>query len=118
MKSRTVRVYAPGSISNIGPGFDVLGLAIHRPGDYAVARRIPGGSLRFTLRTTQEGIPPDPRKNVASYVASLMLKELKPPFGVELLLEKKMPLGSGLGSSGASCVAAAVAVNALLAKPL
>ena len=118
MKPRAVRVYAPASISNLGPGFDVLGIAIDHPGDFAVARRTREHGLHFSVKTTQEGIPASTKENVAAHVASLLLNEYKPLFGIELVLEKKMPIGSGLGSSGASSVAAAVAVNALLQKPL
>jgi len=118
MRSRTVRVYAPASISNLGPGFDVLGIAIEKPGDIAVASRTPEQGLTFSLRTMQEGIPSEPDKNVAAHVATLMLEEFRPPFGIDLRLDKMMPLGSGLGSSGASSVAAAVAVNELLPTPL
>ncbi|MBI1803241.1 MAG: homoserine kinase [Ignavibacteriae bacterium] len=118
MKQKSVRVYAPASISNLGPGFDVLGLAIDRPGDYATARRTDEPGLHFSIRTEHDGIPSSAKENVAGHVASLMLEEFKPPFGVDLLLEKKMPLGSGLGSSGASSVAAAAALNVLLPKSL
>ncbi len=118
MNPRSVRVYAPASISNIGPCFDVLGLAINRPGDFATARRIPEKGVRFTLRSSYAGIPDSARENVAGHVASLMIKVLKPRFGLDLTLEKRMPPGSGLGSSGASSVAAAMAVNCLLPEPL
>ena len=65
-----------------------------------------------------EDVPADAHSNVAAHVAQLMLEEFHPPFGVKMLLEKRMPIGSGLGSSAASSVAAAVAVNALLPQPL
>jgi homoserine kinase len=118
MTPRSVKVYAPASISNLGPGFDVLGIAIDKPGDYVVAKRKSEKGLTFSLRTDQEGIPSDAGQNVASFVASLILDEMKPGFGVSMVLHKQMPLGSGLGSSAASSAAAAVAVNALLPKPL
>ena len=108
MRPRIVKVYAPASISNLGPGFDVLGIAIDKPGDMVIATRVRETGVHFSLRTNQEGIPADPSKNVAAHVASLMLEEFHPAFGIKLLLEKKMPIGSGLGSSGASSVAAAV----------
>ena len=113
-----VRVFAPASISNLGPGFDVLGIAIRKPGDFVVAERCKKPGLFFTLDSPVDDIPTSGRENVAGHVASLMLRELKPGFGIRMTLQKKMPLGSGLGSSGASSVASAVAVNALLTKPL
>ncbi|MEO8168667.1 MAG: homoserine kinase, partial [bacterium] len=65
-----------------------------------------------------EEVPADATKNVASHVARLLMEEIKPKFGVKIILHKHMPVGSGLGSSAASSVGAAVAVNALMPKPL
>ncbi|MBI1806899.1 MAG: homoserine kinase [Ignavibacteria bacterium] len=118
MKPKRVKVYAPASISNLGPGFDVLGIAIDQPGDIVIAHRIREQGLTFTVVDTSRTVPADARSNVAAHVASLMMKECDPPFGIQLELHKQMPVGSGLGSSAASSVAAAVAVNALLPKPL
>ncbi|MBM4170092.1 MAG: homoserine kinase [Ignavibacteria bacterium] len=118
MRKRIVRAFAPATIANLGPGFDVLGLAIDRPGDFVTAARQLDPSLTFSVRGKERTVPSDARKNVASFVAQLMLDEFKPPFGIQLVLDKRMPIGSGLGSSAASSVAAAAAVNALLPKPL
>jgi homoserine kinase len=118
MRPQSARAFAPATVSNIGPGFDVLGLAINAPGDVAVARTQRARGLTFALRTTQRGVPSDAKRNVAAHVVSLLLDERKPPFGVRLTLYKNMPVGSGLGSSAASAVAALVAVNALLPTPL
>jgi homoserine kinase len=118
MKPRSVKTYAPATISNLGPGFDTLGVAINSPGDTVVARRRSDPGLGFSVATNDTAVPHDVKKNVASYVATLLLSERRPSFGIEMVLHKSMPIGSGLGSSAASSVAAAVAVNALLAKPL
>jgi homoserine kinase len=118
MKPRSVKTYAPATISNLGPGFDTLGVAINSPGDTVVARRRLETGLGFSVITRSAGVPLDAKKNVASFVASLLLSEQHPSFGVEMVLHKLMPVGSGLGSSAASSVASALAVNALLAKPL
>lgn len=118
MKPRRVRVFAPASISNLGPGFDVLGIALHRPGDFVTAERCKEPGLFFSLESVDRQIPTSATDNVAGHVASLMLREMKPGFGIRMTLQKKMPVGSGLGSSGASSVASVVAINALLPKPL
>ena len=117
MKDKQVRVFAPATIANVAAGFDVLGVALEQPGDIVVASRRPEKGLTFLLESTSVGVPSD-STNVAAHVARLMLEELDPPFGVSLILKKNMPLGSGLGSSGASCAAAALAINSLLLKPL
>ena len=118
MKQRAVRSYAPATISNLGPGFDVLGLAIDAPGDAVVARRQRERGLTFSVLTTNKDVPPDAKHNVAAHVATLLLEEVRMPYGVDLVLHKRMPIGSGLGSSAASSVAALVAVNGLLPRPL
>ncbi len=118
MRTRRVHVFAPATISNLGSGFDVLGIAINQPGDFVTAERTREPNLSFSVRTAQEHIPTDAQNNVAAHVTSLMLQEFKPPFGIKMVLHKKMPMGSGLGSSAASSVAAVAAVNALLPKPL
>lgn len=118
MTGRSCTAFAPATISNLGPGFDILGVAIDAPGDtvFAQRRREPG--VGFSLKTNQQRVPENASKNVAAYVARLMLQEMKPSFGINLQLRKSMPIGSGLGSSAASGVAAAMAVNALFTRPL
>lgn len=118
MRTRAI-AFAPASISNLGSGFDVIGLALERPGDYVVAERTEKRGVHLVGVDGDNGaLPRDARKNVATYVASLMLKDLKPKTGIAVTVHKQMPIGSGLGSSAASAVAAAVAVNALLGNPL
>jgi homoserine kinase len=118
MRPRAIRVFAPATISNLGAGFDVVGIAVHKPGDEILAKRQTARGLDFSVETSQPDVPRDAESNVAARVASLMLEEFRPPFGIRMILRKLMPIGSGLGSSAASCVAAAAAVNALLPKPL
>jgi len=118
MKFKKVKAFAPASIANLGVGFDVLGVALQQLGDIVIAKSTSHREFNFTLKTQIEAVPTSTKDNIAAYVAENMMRELKIPFGIDLELHKLMPIGSGLGSSGASAVAAAMAVNALLSKPL
>src|SRR3989304_3475573 len=118
MNPRRVKVVAPATVANLGSGFDVLGIALETPGDYVLAHRQTQPGLSFSVRSNNSDLPSNVNENVAAHVAQLMLNEFKPAFGIRMTLQKKMPIGSGLGSSAASSVASVVAVNALLVKPL
>jgi homoserine kinase len=116
---RSVRVFAPATVANLGAGFDVLGLALMEPGDTVVARRTGGGGVRITAVHGDGGrLPADAARNTAGIAATLTLQRAGIDAGIELELHKGLPLGSGLGSSGASAAAAAYAVNLLLGSPL
>ena len=111
--------YAPATVANLGPGFDILGLSLSSPGDTVTVRlaQTPGVTL-----TSIEGdggeLPLEPTQNTAGVAAAHVLQAVAPDEGVTLQLKKGLPLGCGLGSSGTSAVAAAIAVNALFGSPL
>jgi homoserine kinase len=108
-----VTVFAPASTGNIGPGFDVLGMALAGLGDTVHARRIPGRKVVIReIRGDGGTLPTDARKNTAGIAAAKVLKLLTVDAGVELILEKNIP-GNGLGSSAASAIAGGFGVNAL-----
>lgn len=125
-----VRVFAPASVSNLGPGFDVLGLALPRPGDLVEAEWCERPGIHIGEVTGDGGLlTADPTQNVAGVAAASALAALAPGGsqssagalaapGIRLRVHKQMPLASGLGSSGASSVAGAVAVNELCGRPL
>ncbi|MCS6989675.1 MAG: homoserine kinase, partial [Chloroherpetonaceae bacterium] len=114
-----VTAFAPATVANVGAGFDVLGFALCEPGDELTARFSDGEGVAISRIEGDGGrLPLDARKNTAGVSAQALLKRLGERRGIELELRKKMPLGSGLGSSAASAVAAVVAVNELLGRPL
>ena len=121
--SEFITAFAPASIGNVGVGFDVLGLALEGVGDRVLARKTetPGVTVAEVRGLDGEFHPylsADPDENTASIAAQALLDARGAPFGVELKVHKGVPLQSGMGSSAASAVAAAVAVNALLETPL
>jgi homoserine kinase len=110
----SVKVFSPASIGNIGPGFDVLGLAIDGLGDTVEAREISGNEVVIeNIFNADHYISNDPNKNTAGIAAKETLRALGIKNGVGLILTKGMPSGSGLGSSAASAAAGAYAVNKL-----
>ena len=117
---KEVRVFAPATVANVACGYDVLGFAIDSPGDEVVARYVHEPGLRIAKITGDEGkLPLEAEKNTAGVAAMDLLKHLGMlDLGIELEIRKKMPFGSGLGSSAASAVAGAYAVNKLIGEPL
>ena len=118
-----VTAFAPASIGNVGVGFDMLGLALAGVGDRVSARRCqaPGISIDKVYGIDGEPHPylsHDPDHNTASIAAKALWNDYGDDAGVELNIYKGVPLQSGMGSSAASAVAAAFAVNALLGTPL
>jgi homoserine kinase len=114
---RSVKVYAPATISNVGPGFDLLGFAIEEPGDSLIIRENTLGKHRIFNRSLYT-IPEDPGKNVATVAAGALLKSLDSGQGFDFIFESKIAPGSGIGSSAASCTAAVTGINRLLSDPL
>lgn len=115
-----VRVFAPATVANVACGYDVLGFAIDAPGDEIVVRHCDKPGLHITAITGDEGkLPKNPEKNTAGVAALDLLRHLgMTDRGIEMEIHKKMPFGSGLGSSAASAVAGAYAVNYLIGEPL
>jgi len=112
-----IKVFAPATIGNIGPGFDVLGLAVSGWGDVVKARKTESGVLISEIESEHD-LPADPDKNTAGIAAREVLRLLREDGGVELKIKKGLPSGSGLGSSAASAAAAAFAVNYLYGEKL
>lgn len=120
---RRIRVFAPASVANLGPGFDVLGLTLSSLGDELEAELQDSNGIEIVEITGDGGVlPRDPDRNVVGRAAADVVRRAVeaglPPCGIRLHLHKRMPLASGLGSSGASSAAGAVAANELFGRPL
>ncbi|UQY89609.1 homoserine kinase [Stenotrophomonas rhizophila] len=113
------RAFSPASVGNVAVGFDVLGHVIAGVGDTVTVRRtdVPGVRI-LAIRGTTVDLPLVAADNTAGAALLAMIDVLALPFGFELEIDKGIALGSGMGGSAASCVAALVAANALLNTPL
>jgi homoserine kinase len=106
-------------VANLGPGFDVIGLAIDGIGDTVTVSRSTTPGVHLTAIHGDGGLLPlDPTLNTAAIAASETIKAAGAALGITLKLHKGLALCSGLGSSAASAVAAAYATNLLLGSPL
>lgn len=116
--NNSVRVFAPATIANVCCAFDILGFALENPGDEisATIGKAPGITIR-AITGDNGKLSRDPLKNSASIAAHSVLRAANSTLGIELSITKKMPLGSGLGSSAASAAAGAFAANLLLGEP-
>ncbi|MEN8191611.1 MAG: homoserine kinase [Bacteroidota bacterium] len=115
MSSNSIKVFAPASVSNVGPGFDILGFALNEPGDEIILKKSNSKKIEITSITGDEGkLPYDIEKNTATGAIKSFMDSLEINEGISIEINKKMGLGSGLGSSAASAVAAVVALNELL----
>ncbi|PPJ42416.1 MULTISPECIES: homoserine kinase [unclassified Pseudoxanthomonas] len=111
--------FSPASVGNVGVGFDILGHVIEGAGDTVTVRRIDSPEVRIaSIRGATVDLPLDAPDNTAGAALISLRDALGVPFGFEVEIEKGIPLGSGMGGSAASCVAALVAANAVLDAPL
>ncbi len=113
-----ISAFAPATVSNVAAGFDVLGFALDEPGDVVGAelRDEPGVTI-VDIRGDGGRLTRDAAKNTAGAAVQALLALLGTSRGIALTIHKGLPLASGVGSSGASAVAAVVAVNELLGRP-
>ncbi len=109
-----VRAFAPASVGNVACGFDVLGLCLGRPGDEVILRKVDEPGIRIVSIEGDGGfIPWDAHRNSASVSVMTLLGDRLREVGCELEIKKGIPLGSGMGGSAASAVAAVVAADHL-----
>jgi len=111
-----IKIFAPASVANVAVGFDILGFALEKPGDEIIIRE---GSKPGLIISEIQGaggkLPYDIMKNTAGYAAYRLLEHIgETDRPLEMEIHKKMPFGSGLGSSAASAAGGVYAVNEFL----
>jgi len=111
--------FAPATVGNVGIGFDILGHTVETIGDRVrVVRSATPGVRIVSITGVEVALPLEAERNTAGRALQGLIEAQRLDFGVDVTIEKGIPLGSGLGGSAASAVAAVVAGNALLPAPL
>ena len=115
---KSIKAIAPATVANVSCGFDIFGFAVESPADEVILTRRSEPGVVIKEITGDEGrLPLESNRNTSGVAVEAFLKELESDAGIEIVLHKKLPLGSGMGSSAASSVAALVAVNHLFDNP-
>lgn len=128
-RPRWAEAWAPASVGNLSVGFDLLGHSVGVAGDRVRVERVdlegrpgagsPGARVVIeAIAGLDLELPTRVEQNTSGAALLALLHHTEPGFGFRIRLRKGIPLGSGMGGSAASAVAAVVAANALLERPL
>ncbi|ABR55203.1 homoserine kinase [Methanococcus vannielii SB] len=111
---KKVKVCAPGTSANLGPGYDIFGIALSKPYDIVTIEKVDEFGIKITLEGEKaEEIPTNVEENTAGVVAKKMIEDFKIESGIHIHIVKGIKPGSGLGSSSASCAGVAFGLNEL-----
>ncbi|WP_394200134.1 homoserine kinase [Shewanella waksmanii] len=118
----SVTVYAPASMGNVGVGFDLLGAALAPIDGQLLGDKVTVSAAEQGIELTASGrwadkLPQAAQDNIVYQCAEFFLSALSSQQGLTLHLEKNLPVGSGLGSSASSVVAALYALNEFFDRP-
>lgn len=98
-----MRARVPGSTSNLGPGFDVLGLAL---ATYVEVEIVPAGRLVVHAEGEGADLPRD-----ETHLAARVARQVVGHDHLAITVRSSIPVGRGLGSSAALAAAAAAAAG-------
>lgn len=110
--------FAPATCANVAVGFDILGFAVSCIGDTVRLTKRDDNRLHISTISSEDTLPADIEKNVCSAVILKVIKKYKLEIGLDIEIIKGIPLGSGMGGSAASSVAALLALNGFFTNPL
>jgi len=113
---KKIKVFAPATIANVGPGYDILGLALEGVGEYLEMELLDSDEIIIHPIPDYPDLPLSDNENIAGIVSQAMLNELGVKQGLGIKIQKAVKPGSGLGSSGCTAAATAYALNELLGK--
>lgn len=115
---KSIKASAPATVANVSCGFDIFGFAVEAPADEVIVTLTEKPGVKISKIVGDDGRLPMDERNTSSVAVIEFLKAIKSNQGAEIELYKNLPLGSGMGSSAASSVAALVAINHLHGSPL
>jgi len=107
-----IRVTTSGSSANLGPGFDVFAIALEEPFDVVEVEYEESKNIEIELKVGGKyKVPSKIEENVLTALLLQIMEKKKQTGKISISLNKNVPVGMGLGSSAASCVAAVLIAN-------
>lgn len=113
----SIHLFSPATVANVACGYDILGFCLDSVGDYMTIKKTSSRGIKITKIEGCE-LPLNTQQNVAGVSAQALYDDLKPSFGFEIEINKKIKPGSGIGSSAASAAGSVFGINVLLGNPL
>ena len=115
---KSIKALAPATVANVSCGFDIFGFAVEAPADEVIITLTDKPGVIIKEISGDDGrLPLEATRNTSGVAVQAFLQEIGSGQGAEIILHKKLPLGSGMGSSAASSVAALIAINHLHDNP-
>tara|TARA_B100001027_G_scaffold134018_1_gene92824 strand:+ start:7619 stop:8548 length:930 start_codon:yes stop_codon:yes gene_type:complete len=112
----SIKVFSPGSITNLSCGYDILGVCLENRGDEIKVSKTNQKSI--TIKSVNGfNLTKDIYKNVSGIAAQALMKKIDIDHGFEIEINKGIKPGSGIGSSAASSAGTVFAINQLLGSP-
>ena len=105
---------SPATTANVGPGYDIFAMALKEPYDEITLSLNDSGKIEICTSGENTNIPTNIEDNTAGLAVIELFKRKKITQGVNIEINKKMPSGGGLGTTGASASAAIYGLNKLL----
>lgn len=109
---KSVKIFAPASVANVGPGFDILGFALDGLGDNITLTH--RNDEQYVIESVGADLPLEPENNVATVGLRSFCEHIGHQGGFDIRIVKNFKPGSGLGSSASSAAGTVFAANALL----
>ena len=109
-RMESIRVFSPGSITNLSCGYDILGMCIESRGDEITVSKT--GKKGVTIKSISGfDLTKDINENVSGIAAQSLLSKINLDHGFEIEINKGIKPGSGIGSSAASSAGTVFAIN-------
>ncbi|MFU8843617.1 MAG: homoserine kinase [Bacteroidales bacterium] len=115
---KSIKLSAPATSANVGPGYDIFALALKDPFDEFEITITESSGVTIEVDNDMNGIPVNPRDNTAGLAALELIGKYKVVQGVHIRIIKHMCSGGGMGTTGASAAAAVIGLNELLGLKL